>query len=102
MSDHEAHTTNPVTTDWGSRSHIQTFVIMAVIGFGIYLCYRLTQPFLPALAWALGLAVIFAPFQRWLESKLRHPSLAASVSVLVARVRVCEGRGNHQGEGRVR
>jgi hypothetical protein len=26
---------------------------------------------------------MFTPFQRWLESKLKHPSLAASVSVLV-------------------
>ena len=73
----------PAANDWGSRSHVQTLVIMAATAFGIYLCYRLALPFLPALAWALALAVMFAPFQRWLESKLKHPSLAASVSVLV-------------------
>jgi predicted PurR-regulated permease PerM len=40
-------------------------------------------PFLPPLAWALGLAVLFTPFQRWVESKLKHPRLAAFVSVLM-------------------
>jgi hypothetical protein len=55
MNEHEANTTAaPVTTDWGSRSHVQTLVIMAATVFGIYLCYRLALPFLPALAWAAG------------------------------------------------
>jgi len=74
---------DPSANDWGSRSHVQTLVLMAVTAFGIYLCYRLAVPFLPPLAWALGLAVLFTPFQRWVESKLKHPRLAAFVSVLV-------------------
>ena len=69
--------------DWGSRSHVQTLVLMAATAFGLYLCYRLAAPFVSALAWALALAVLFTPFQRWLESKLKHPNLAAAVSVLV-------------------
>jgi predicted PurR-regulated permease PerM len=74
---------DPIANDWGSRSHVQTLVLMVATAFGIYLCYRLAVPFLPPLAWALGLAVLFAPFQRWVESKLKHPRLAAFVSVLV-------------------
>jgi predicted PurR-regulated permease PerM len=73
----------PIADDWGSRSHVQTLVLMVATAFGIYLCYRLAAPFLPSLAWALALAVLFTPFQRWLESKLKRPSLAAVVSVLV-------------------
>lgn len=73
----------PDANEWGSRSHVRTLVLMVATAFGIYLCYRLAAPFLPALAWALTLAVLFAPFQRWLESKLMRPSLAAVVSVLV-------------------
>jgi predicted PurR-regulated permease PerM len=68
--------------EWGSRIHIQTLVLMAATTIGIYLCYRLAAPFLPALAWALALAVLFAPLQRWLEAKLKRPSLAAAFSVL--------------------
>jgi predicted PurR-regulated permease PerM len=41
-------------------------------------------PFLPAITWALALAILFSPFQRWLESKRIHPGLAAGISVLVA------------------
>ncbi len=73
----------PVTNDWGSRSHIQTLVLMAATAVGIYLCYRMTVPFWSVLVWALTLAVLFAPLQRWLESKLKHPSLAAIVSILL-------------------
>jgi len=56
---------------------------MAATVFGIYLCYRLAVPFLPALAWASALAVLFAPLQDWLESKLKSPGLAAAISLLI-------------------
>ncbi len=69
--------------DWATRSHVQTLVIMGATAAGCYLCYRLAMPFLPSLAWAIGLAILFVPFQRWVESKIRRPSLAAFCSVLV-------------------
>jgi predicted PurR-regulated permease PerM len=72
-----------IANDWGSRSHIKTLVLMGATACGVYFCYRLVVPFLPMLAWTLALAVLFTPFQRWLESKLKRPSLAAAVSVLV-------------------
>jgi predicted PurR-regulated permease PerM len=74
---------DPKPNDWESRSHIQTLVLMVVTAVGIYLCYRLIDPFLSALAWALTLAVLFAPFQRWLEAKVLSPSLAAAIAVTV-------------------
>jgi predicted PurR-regulated permease PerM len=80
---------NTVTTDVPVAnggyliSHGRTLVMLAATALGIYLCYRLALPFLPALVWALTLAVVFAPFNRWLESRLVRPNLAAGVSVLV-------------------
>lgn len=73
----------PVANRWGSRGQVQTLVLLAATILGIYLCYRLALPFLSALAWALALAVLVTPFQRWLESKVKHPNLAAAVSVLM-------------------
>jgi predicted PurR-regulated permease PerM len=73
----------PSGNDWSSRNHIYMLVLLAATAIGIYLCYRLAEPFLPALAWALALAVLFIPFHRRLESKIKNPSLAASISVLV-------------------
>lgn len=73
-----------IANDWGSRSHVHTLLLMAVTVVGIYLCYRLAAPFLPAFVWALALVVLFAPLHRWLESKVKHPNLAAMICVLVA------------------
>ena len=73
-----------VASDWGSRSHVHTLMLMAVTVVGIYLCYLLAAPFIPAFAWALALAVMFIPLHRWLETKVKYPSLAASICVMVA------------------
>ncbi|MBC7368579.1 MAG: AI-2E family transporter [Undibacterium sp.] len=73
----------PIPNDWDQPSRVRTLVLLGVTAFGIYLCYRMTAPFFSAIGWALALAVVFAPFQRWLETKIKHPSLASLVSVLV-------------------
>lgn len=73
----------PVVNDLESRAHIQLLVLIVAISLGIYLCYRLILPFLPALVWALTLAILFTPFHRWLESKLKRASLTAALSVLL-------------------
>lgn len=72
-----------IANDWGSKRHVQALVLMLVTALGILICYRLSVPFLPALAWALALAVLFAPLQAWLESRFGRPSLAAVIAVLV-------------------
>ncbi len=69
--------------DLGSRSHVRTLVLLVATALGIYLCFRLAMPFIAAIAWALALAVLFSPFQSWLESKLKRPGLAAFVTSLV-------------------
>ena len=78
----------PIANDWGSRSHVHTLVLMAVTLIGIYFCYRLAAPFFPVFAWALTLAILFAPLNRWLESKVKLPGLSATICVLVAAVMV--------------
>jgi predicted PurR-regulated permease PerM len=72
----------PADGDWGSRSHLRTLVLLAATLGGIVLCYLLALPFLSALVWALALAVVCAPFHRWVEAKVRRSNLAAFVSVL--------------------
>lgn len=84
MNDLKAkQTATPTADDWGSRSHIHTLVLITVTLIAIYFCYRLAVPFFPALAWALALAVLFAPLHRWLEAKVKYPNLAATLSVLI-------------------
>ena len=72
------------SSDWGSRSQVRALVLVAMTVGGLYLCYRMSLPFLPALVWALALALLLVPVQRWLEQKLRSPALAAGILVLLA------------------
>lgn len=69
--------------DHESRRHVRTLVVLAGTALGLYLCYRMAAPFAAALAWALALAIVFCPLQRWLESKCKRPTLAAGLSVMV-------------------
>jgi predicted PurR-regulated permease PerM len=74
---------SPVSPNWGARNPVGTIVLMGVTALGLFLCYRLAAPFLDAIVWALALAVLFAPLQCWLESKLRHPNLSAILTVVM-------------------
>jgi predicted PurR-regulated permease PerM len=71
-----------VPSEWGSRSQLHVLELMAATSLGIYLCYRMALPFVPALTWALALAVLLLPVHRWLKSRVKRPNVAASVSVL--------------------
>ncbi len=64
-----------------AHARVPTLVLLAATALGLYLCYRMAAPFASALAWALALAVLFTPLQRRLESRLKHPSIAAALSV---------------------
>ena len=50
-----------------------------------YICYRLTLPFLPALAWALALAVVTYPLHGWIERRIKRPNIAAGLAVALNR-----------------
>ncbi len=73
-----------VPESWDSRPRVQTLVLLVATAAGIYLCGHLAQPFLAAGAWALALAVLFCPLHRRLEAKIKRPSLAAAITVLLA------------------
>jgi len=68
----------------GSHRQVHMLLLMALTVAGLYLCYRLAAPFVPAMAGALALAVLFAPLHRRLERRLGSGNLAAGACVLVA------------------
>ncbi len=74
------------SSEWGSRNQVRSLVLMAMTVGGLYLCYLMAVPFVPALAWALALALLLQPVQRWLEPKLRSSGLTAGILVLLAAV----------------
>lgn len=68
---------------WYSKQSLKTFAFLSFTILSVYVCYLITIPFLSILVWALALAVLFMPLQLWIEKKLKLPSLAAFISVMV-------------------
>jgi predicted PurR-regulated permease PerM len=64
-----------------SKGNMHLVALAVVTAVVVYLCYRLAVPFLPALAWALALAVIGYPVHAWVRRHLKYDNLAAGVSV---------------------
>ena len=48
-----------------------------------WLCWMLVKPFVPSLAWALVLAILAHPLHEWLTARVRWPSVAAGLAVVV-------------------
>lgn len=67
-------------------SRLKSLVALLGAAIGLYLCYRLSLPFLSALTWALVLAIMLAPGHRWLEARVRRPNPSALISVIAAAV----------------
>lgn len=67
----------------GSSSRLRSFVVLALTIVCIYVCFLLLLPFLPALVWALALAVLCVPAHRLLEQRLGNRNLAATTSVVL-------------------
>jgi predicted PurR-regulated permease PerM len=74
--------------DWPTSSRISAIILLGATLAGAYLCYLLAAPFLPALTWALVLAVLFLPIHRVIEAKVKHANLAAVASVLIVALTV--------------
>ena len=69
-----------------SRSRLLAVVFFIITVVLAYCCYLLTRPFLPALAWALALAVVAHPVHCWMTRRIHRDSLAAGLTVVVVAV----------------
>lgn len=72
--------------EWPPTRQVGALVLLAATSAGVYLCISLAAPFLSAFAWALVLAVLVLPIHRRIEARLKHPNLAAALSVLIVAV----------------
>lgn len=71
---------------WLSRERTLALVLIAATALALYLCYRLARPLLPALAWALALAVVAHPVYQWLARRVPRADLAAGLAVAVVAI----------------
>ena len=56
---------------------------LLLVGYGVF---RILQPFLSALVWAVILATVFHPLYEWLSRRLRRPQLASVAACLLITV----------------
>jgi predicted PurR-regulated permease PerM len=66
------------------RRNNATTVFLALMGVLLaYLCFRIVQPFLTAIAWAAILAIVFAPLHADISRKFKNAQLSALLSTLL-------------------
>jgi predicted PurR-regulated permease PerM len=63
-------------------------LLTAALIIGLTLCYFIALPFIPALVWSMTLAVMLAPFERWLRTKIGRPTISVSLTLVLAALMV--------------
>jgi predicted PurR-regulated permease PerM len=71
---------------WLTRERILLFVLAFVTIAVCVLGFQLVEPFIPAITWAMVLAVMASPMHEALVRRLRRPWLAASIAVVVVTI----------------
>jgi predicted PurR-regulated permease PerM len=89
MADHRnlpADSPQDAETGWLTRERLLALTLIVATGLAFYLCYRLVFPFLPAISWALALAVVTYPVHAWIKRHIPNNDAAAALSLLIVAV----------------
>lgn len=57
--------------------------LLIVLGFALYVCWLMLQPFLNVLLWAVVLTIVFYPMHQRIRARLRGASSSAATSTLL-------------------
>ncbi|MDQ3802742.1 MAG: AI-2E family transporter [Acidobacteriota bacterium] len=76
----------PASSGWLSREQALALVLMVATALAFYVCYRLALPFLPAITWALALAVVAHPLHETITRRVKSPNASAGLSVALVAV----------------
>jgi predicted PurR-regulated permease PerM len=66
-----------------TRERMLVLVLLVATALAFYICYRLAYPFLPAIAWALALAVVAHPLHEWLARHIPNQHAGAALAVFI-------------------
>lgn len=67
----------------GFATSVSFVFLLLLSALAVYLCWLMTEPFLPVLTWAVALAVVAHPLHAALEKHIRRPNLAALLAVVL-------------------
>jgi len=72
-----------------TRERVLVAVLVAVTAMVLWLCWLMTEPFVPALTWALTLAVIAHPWHERILARMPNwPNLAAIIAVVTVNIAI--------------
>ncbi|HYO80871.1 MAG TPA: AI-2E family transporter [Bryobacteraceae bacterium] len=71
---------------WLDRDRLRLIVLLAVAVLLAIVCFRIVAPFLPALTWALALAIVAWPVHERISRTIDKPDLAAGLAVAAVTV----------------
>ncbi len=66
-----------------SRLTARWIALAACLLIALFLCWRMVQPFITVLLWAVVLATVFMPVHSRIDGRLQRPSLSAAISTLL-------------------
>jgi predicted PurR-regulated permease PerM len=69
-----------------TAERLKIVALLVITVLVAYLCYLLLMPFLPAIVWAIALAVVALPLQVIVERRIRNANLAAATTVLAVTI----------------
>jgi len=69
--------------EWMTRERLLVLVLGAATLLAGWLCWLLVKPFVPSITWALVLAVLVHPLHERIAGRLKRPSIAAAVAVVL-------------------
>ena len=81
LADARHRVTPPGPAEIGERIRLLALVALTVVLIG--LCVLLAVPFLPAITWAVALAILAWPMHRWITRRVARRGLAAALSTAV-------------------
>lgn len=70
-----------ISDGWVTRERALVVVLAVATAVAIYLCMTMTRPFLPALAWALALAIVARPLHEWIVARVPNGDAGAGLAV---------------------
>lgn len=79
----EAPANGPPRGEHVPRGWVHLAALAGLTLVGVYFCYRLVEPFLPAVAWAMALAIIAHPLNEWVCRRVSTRTWSAVASTAV-------------------
>ena len=65
------------------RQRFSTILLTAGVALGLFLCYLITDPFLPAIVWSFTLAVLFVPLDARIRKAFGSPGISAAATAAI-------------------